>query len=201
MTFHLSRSVLLADANDRKGEPGSAGKGLRRASDLSFGQEPSHAPMSLKSTLIAFAMFFSFASEGHAVGFRFIDDFERLKTLGFHITASKQPDDLVLIAIKPPEKFEVDKEVGSKPFMSLTLREVLKRPPDRIALLTTPQSSFPLECTKNAEGKLETKIDVFSEKSENLFLVFTFMHDAEGQWPILVYVPISAIIAHLKKEP
>jgi hypothetical protein len=167
---------------------------------MTFGQEPSHAPMSLKSTILAFAMFFSFASEGHAVGFRFIDDFERLKALGFHITASKQPDDLVVIAIKPPEKFEVDKEVGSKPFMSLTLREVPKRPPDRIALLTTPQSSFTLECTKNTEGKLETTIYVFSEKSENLYLVFTFVHDAEGQWPILVYVPISAIIAHLKKE-
>jgi hypothetical protein len=157
--------------------------------------------MNLKAMIFALAIVLSFATEGHAVGFRFIDDFERLKALGFQISALKQPDDLVLITITPPDKFEVDKEIGSKPFMGIALHEVMKRIPDRIALLTQPQSSFPLACRTGAEGKIETTISVFSGRSENLFLVVTFMHDAEGQWPILVYVPVSSIIAHTQKQP
>jgi|GEM_PF-3852495 hypothetical protein len=163
----------------------------------------SFAHMQLKSTFLTVMAVLFFAPVGLAVGFRFIDDAERLKTLGFQISAWNLTEEVTCITISPPAQFEVDKELGSKPFLSLALHDVTKPFPVSTATfsLTLPQASYPVACTRNKEGRLETTIKVLPTKSDSLFLVFTFMHDVEGQWPILIYVPVSGIISRMKKTP
>jgi hypothetical protein len=133
------------------------------------------------------------------VGHRFFEDLEDLAKIGFVFTPEDKPvKDTVSFRVRIPKEFKFDDELGSKPYSSaslLYLKHKVKHGPE---LIEAPGTLTPLETRKTDDDSHNVEVSVPLAQAGMSYLQITFVYPKQGDWPIFVHVPVSAIAKQLE---
>ena len=151
--------------------------------------------------LLASLIFFSIATTCPGVGNRVIEDLTALRRIGFEFTgmAAPTPDTVSFDLTVPPELL-VAEDIGTKPFAGISLVEFKKHVEPGPQLIGAHSSQEVLESRKSEDGHLVARVTVRLSKLETSCLAVSFVHPGEGQWPMLIHVPVAALVKQLKAE-
>lgn len=152
-------------------------------------------------SLLASLVFFSIATACSGVGNREIGDLTVLRRVGFEFTGISAPDgDTISFDLKMPAEFLVAEDIGTKPFARISLVEFtvpFKPGPNRIGAHSSEEV---LKSRKSAGGHDVARVTVRLSKLEKSHLMISFVHPGESQWPLLVHVPLAALVKQLEAE-
>lgn len=152
-------------------------------------------------SLLAPLILFSIAATCHGAGNRVIDDLTALRRIGFEFTGMSNPaPDTVSFDLKVPTEFLVAEDIGTKPFAGISLVEFSTRVEPGPRLIGAHSSQVAVESRKSESGRDVARVAVRLSKLEASYLMVSFVHPGEGQWPLFIQVPLAGLIKQLEAE-
>jgi hypothetical protein len=151
---------------------------------------------------LASLIIFAVATNCFGVGNRVFESLEELRKIGFEFTETGIPpsEPLFSFEFKVPKEFKIGDEIGSKPFAGVAFIDTVETVEHGPRLIGSPATRLPIETRKTKDGHHESCVTVHSARLENCYIEVMFVHDESGQCPMLVHVPIAAIVQQLKGE-
>lgn len=142
-----------------------------------------------------------------AVGIRVQGDLKVLRESGFDFeySAFLSSKSVFALTLRAPGEFEFDSggDVLVKPFAGVSFVQTANKVKAGPKLLGAPSSRFALQTGKAKDGCHECRCRVLVANAATSYLVVAFMHarkDGGGDWPLLVYIPVSKLIEQLSAE-
>ncbi len=151
--------------------------------------------------LLASLILFSIATTCSGVGNRVFEELTALRRIGFEFKGITAPaQDTVSFEVKVPNEFLVAEDLGTKPFAGISLVQFTRKVEPGAELMGAPSSQVLLESRKSGDGHHVARVTVSLATMETSYLMVSFVHPGEGQWPLLVHVPVSGLVKQLESE-